>query len=73
MLAFWPAVAYADAGTPLLWASAFHLFLGNALIGVAEGWLVAVLFRQKAGSCVAIMIAANYFSAWVGGVGQQSC
>ncbi len=68
VLAFSPAVAYADAGTPLMWASAFHLLLGNAVIGVAEGLILALLFRLKRGLCVAIMIAANYFSAWVGGV-----
>ena len=68
MLAFSPAVAYADAGTPLMWASAFHLLLGNAVIGVAEGLILATLFRLRRAPCVAVMIAANYFSAWVGGV-----
>ena len=68
VLAFCPAVAYADAGTPLLWASAFHLLIGNALLGIAEGLLLALLFRQRQATCVAMMVAANYFSAWVGGV-----
>jgi hypothetical protein len=68
VLVFFPAVAYADAGTPLMWASAFHLVLGNAIIGIAEGMILALLFRQRRASCVAIMIAANYFSAWAGGV-----
>ena len=68
VLAFFPTVAYADAGTPIMWASAFHLVLGNAVIGVAEGLILAFLFRLKRAPCVAIMIAANYFSAWVGGV-----
>ncbi len=68
VLAFSPAVAYADAGTPLMWASAFHLLIGNAIIGIAEGLILAFLFRLKRAPCVAIMIAANYFSAWVGGV-----
>ncbi len=63
-----PAVAFADAGTPLLWAGAFHLLIGNALVGVGEGMILAFLFRRKLGICVLIMIAANYFSAWVGGV-----
>ena len=66
VLAFFPAVARADAGTPLMWAGTFHLLFGNAIIGVAEGLLLAVLFRQKGAPCVPIMIAANYFSAWVG-------
>lgn len=68
LLAFSPAVAYADAGTPLMWASAFHLLFGNFIIGIAEGLLLAFLFRLRGTPCVAIMIAANYFSAWVGGV-----
>ena len=67
VLAFSPAVAYADAGTPLMWASAFHLLLGNAVIGIAEGLILVLLFRRSGARCVAIMIAANYFSAWVGG------
>ncbi len=62
-----PALACADAGTPLMWAGAFHLVIGNAIIGIAEGLILAILFRQKKGRCVLIMIAANYFSAWVGG------
>jgi hypothetical protein len=68
MLAFSPAVAYADAGTPLIWAGAFHLLIGNAIIGIAEGLLLSLLFRLKRARCIPIMIAANYFSAWAGGV-----
>jgi hypothetical protein len=68
LLALSPAVAYADAGTPLLWASVLHLLFGNFIIGIGEGLLLAFLFRLKGALCVAIMIAANYFSAWVGGV-----
>jgi hypothetical protein len=68
VLAFFPAVAYADAGTPLMWASGFHLFIGNAFIGIAEGLILSLLFRPKRAGCIPIMIAANYFSAWVGGV-----
>jgi hypothetical protein len=68
VLAFCPAVAYADAGTPLLWAGAFHLLFGNFVLGIAEGLVLAYLFQQRRTSCVVIMIAANYFSAWAGGV-----
>ncbi len=68
VLACSPAVAYADAGTPLMWAGTLHLLFGNAIIGIAEGLILALLFRLKRAPCVAIMIAANYFSAWVGGV-----
>lgn len=68
VLIFSPGVACADAGTPLLWASACHLLIGNAIIGVAEGLVLAFVFQQKRAPCVGMMIAANYFSAWAGGV-----
>lgn len=68
LLASSPAMARADAGTPLIWATAFHLFLGNAVVGIAEGLLLAYLFRLKRPACIAAMIAGNYFSAWVGGM-----
>jgi len=68
VLAFVPATAYADAGTPLMWAGALHLLFGNAVIGVAEGLMLVFLFKRPPGRCVAVMIVANYFSAWVGGV-----
>jgi hypothetical protein len=66
VLVSFPTVAFADVGTPLMWAGAFHLFIGNTIIGIAEGLILAILFRQKKGRCVLIMIAANYFSAWAG-------
>ena len=47
VLAFSPAVAYADAGTPLMWAGLFHLLIGNAIIGVGEGLILSRLFRPK--------------------------
>ena len=61
-------MAFADAGTPLLLAAGFHLFIGNAIIGIAEGLILALLFRRKKGRSALIMIAANYFSAFVGGL-----
>ena len=63
-----PATALADAGTPLMWAGAFHLVIGNALIGGLEGLLLAWMFRLNPWGCVAAMIPANYFSAWCGDV-----
>jgi hypothetical protein len=68
VLALSPTVAYADAGTPLMWAGMFHLLIGNAIIGIGEGLILARFFRPKRAGCIPIMIAANYFSAWVGGV-----
>jgi hypothetical protein len=59
---------FANAGTPLMWAGALHLLFGNLLIGIGEGFLLAILFKRKALRCVTVMVAANYFSAWVGAV-----
>jgi len=46
-LALLPTVAYADAGTPLMWAGLFHLFIGNAIIGVVEGLILAILSNRS--------------------------
>jgi hypothetical protein len=61
-----PAVAFANVGTPLMLASALHLFFGNSLIGIGEGLLLAFIFRKSPLLCIPVMIVANYFSAWVG-------
>ncbi len=61
-----PCVALADAGTPLVWATAFHMLLGNAILGVFEGWFLAQVFDLRDLRCMGIMILANYFSAWIG-------
>lgn len=64
-----PLTASADAGTPLMWAGMLHLTIGNAIIGIGEGLGIAWVFRQPKRRCVPVMIGANYFSAWAGGVG----
>ncbi len=51
-----------------MWASAFYLVIGNAVIGVFEGVLLAKLFHLRKGKTIAWLIPANYFSAWLGGV-----
>lgn len=61
-----PVWARADAGTPLVWTATFHLFLGNALIGLCEGLLLARVFGLPKQGCVRLMIVANYLSAWIG-------
>jgi hypothetical protein len=61
-----PASALADVGTPMLWASTFHLLLGNALVGVFEGWLLAWVFGLPRKRSMGLMIVANYLSAWLG-------
>ena len=63
-----PQLAWADAGTPLMWAGMLHLVFGNALIGVGEGLLLAWLFSVPKRKTVLVMIPANYASAWVGGL-----
>jgi len=62
-----PDVASANAGTPLMWAGMLHLVFGNALIGLGEGLLIALVFKRPRRRCIGLMIAANYFSAWLGG------
>jgi hypothetical protein len=68
-----PTAAVADAGTPLMWAGMLHLVFGNALIGIGEGLLLAILFRLGRWKCVLVMIAANYFSAWFGDLFLMGC
>jgi len=63
-----PQHAWADAGTPLIWAGMLHLVVGNALIGLGEGFLLAWLFSLPKGKSVSAMILANYVSAWLGGL-----
>lgn len=45
-LLVFPCQAWAGAGTPLMWATASHLVIGNAFIGVLEGWLLARWFQM---------------------------
>lgn len=63
-----PATAWANAGTPLIWASILHLLFGNALIGVFEGFLLHGVFKIPKSKTIPLLIAANYASAWVGGL-----
>jgi hypothetical protein len=63
-----PQNAWANAGTPLMWAGMIHLVVGNAVIGVLEGLLLGWLFCLPGGKAIGAMIAANYASAWLGGL-----
>jgi hypothetical protein len=38
-----PQQAFANVGTPLVWAGTLHLVIGNALIGFLEGILLSSL------------------------------
>lgn len=62
-----PGLALANAGTPLMWASMFHLVFGNLLIGIGEGALLSRLLGYHRPRAIAVMVAANYLSAWAGG------
>ncbi len=62
-----PQTAWANAGTPLMWAGILHLFIGNLLIGMGEGMLLAWLFSAPKAKSVSVMVLANYLSAWLGG------
>jgi hypothetical protein len=67
-LVAFPATASANAGTPLMWAGFLHLTIGNAVIGIFEGFLIARFWKLPMRSSSFVMIGANYISAWVGGV-----
>jgi len=67
LLAF-PQHAMANSGTPLMIFGAFHLVIGNSLIGLGEGLLLAWMFKVPKLKSVLVMIVANYTSAWIGGL-----
>ncbi len=48
-LLFFAPQAWANAGTPLMWATASHLVIGNALIGALEGWMLGRWFQMPWG------------------------
>jgi len=51
-----------------MWAGMLHMVFGNAIIGIFEGSILAWVFKLRKGLCILVMISANYFSAWVGGL-----
>ena len=51
-----------------MWASMFHLAIGNLFIGLGEGMLLAFLFSLPKGKSVPVMILANHVSTWIGGL-----
>ena len=64
-----PAETYANVISIFNQTLLLHLFVGNAVIGVIEGALIARFFKLRAGTTILLMIAANYFSTWTGAVG----
>ncbi len=66
-----PYLAYANAGTALMWGVFLHLFIGNFFIGLLEGTLLALPTKKGYAKCIGLMLLANYFSAWVGLIGTE--
>jgi hypothetical protein len=66
VLALVPSLAFANAGTPLMWAGMLYLCGGNVLLGMAEGFVLAKWFGLPVKRCMGWMIVANLLSAWVG-------
>lgn len=56
----------ANAGTPLMLVGAFYMLIGNAIIGLLEGMLLIKLYKTNMARTIALLIAANYLSAWLG-------
>ena len=58
---------YANAGTPLIWAGAFHLYIGNIFVGIFETiLLIKQKVRYKIYVIGIIIIVANFVSMSVG-------
>ena len=53
-------------GRPSLWASAFHLFVGNLIIGCVEAAILIRWFRAAKPRAYRLMIVANYVSMIAG-------
>lgn len=62
-----PSTALANSVTPLVFATLVHLVVGNVLIGLGEGLLLAWCFRLCWWRASVVMVLANYCSAWAGG------
>jgi hypothetical protein len=63
-IAVFTSAASANPGTAMLFVFVFHLFVGNLIIGIIEWIGLAMLGASK--SRAAIMIPANYISAFAG-------
>lgn len=56
----------ANAGTPLIWAEWLHFFVGNPLVGLLEGLIIAWLLKRPKTRLVFSLILGNYLSAILG-------
>lgn len=58
--------AYADSGTPIMFAGLFHLCLANIAIAFVEALLLRWLFKVSLRRTWKVMLVANFFSTLVG-------
>jgi hypothetical protein len=65
-IVLFPMTALANVGTALMWTTLIHLCAGNAAIGWIEGLLLLKWFQTPRSLSIAILVLANYVSAWVG-------
>jgi len=59
-------IILANAGTPLMWFTFLHMLIGNAVLGLIEAGLLTRVFKAPPGKTTALMILANYVSAFLG-------
>jgi hypothetical protein len=64
-----PATAHANVISIFHQNLLLHLAVGNAVIGLIEGVLIARVFKVGAARTILLMIIANYFSTWTGAIG----
>ena len=58
-----PTIAFANAGSPMMWFGMFHSLLLNAFIGVTEGEIVR---KFKIPNSAWLIVVANYISMLIG-------
>lgn len=65
----------ANSLSPVMWRTVFLLYFGNAMLGIAEGAIIARAFRRRMLVCIPLLIIANYASMGVGlylfGLGER--
>ncbi|MBU2257799.1 MAG: hypothetical protein KJ926_01615, partial [Candidatus Omnitrophica bacterium] len=68
---FAPKCAYAGGISALSVLYTSHMLIGNAIIGIFEGLIIARLFGVRLRRSISIMILANYISMIAGAIGIQ--
>lgn len=58
-----PFIAFANAGSPMVWFGVFHLLVVNGIIGIIESRL---LLKYKLVNKTGLIILGNYISMFVG-------